>query len=355
VNRVLRTGKAELYPEIPEALLVQSAYDAEHLRLIRELGIRSAMVVPLLAGGRTLGAISFVASESARRYGAEDLDLAQALASRAAQAVDNALLFRQARDAIKVRDDFLYTISHDLKNPLGAIKGYAQLLRGRILKTLPSGAEKILEGLHTIDAAASRMVAQIEELLDLARLQTGQPLELRRAPSDLVAIAKRAVDELGQSQDGSRITLTAEQAKMAGEWDSLRLERVLGNLLSNAVKYSPNGGQITVTLSEQRDQAGRWAVIAVSDHGIGIPAADLPYIFERYRRAENAVGRISGAGVGLASVRQIVDQHGGTVSVVSTEGVGSTFTVRLPFSAEASPGRTDEPFQASMGSLTNEG
>jgi signal transduction histidine kinase len=110
----------------------------------------------------------------------------------------------------------------------------------------------------------------------------------------------------------------------------VRLVRVLDNLLANGIKYSPNGGEIEVSLARQDDGGAAWAVLAVRDHGLGIPAADRPRVFERFRRARNVVGLIGGTGIGLASTRQIVEQHGGTITVVSQEGVGSTFTVRLP-------------------------
>jgi signal transduction histidine kinase len=115
-----------------------------------------------------------------------------------------------------------------------------------------------------------------------------------------------------------------------GDWDAARLGRVLANLLANAIKYSPQGGPITVDLKREEMDAGAFAVLAVRDQGLGIPAEDLPRIFEPFQRARNVVGRIGGSGLGLASVRQIVEQHGGTIAVTSEGGAGSTFTVRLP-------------------------
>jgi signal transduction histidine kinase len=110
----------------------------------------------------------------------------------------------------------------------------------------------------------------------------------------------------------------------------VRLGRVLVNLLSNAIKYSPSGGDIVVSVGEVERDGARLARLSVSDHGLGVPAADLPVIFERFQRARNVEGRIGGTGIGLASVRQIVEQHGGSISATSTEGAGSTFTVLLP-------------------------
>jgi signal transduction histidine kinase len=119
-------------------------------------------------------------------------------------------------------------------------------------------------------------------------------------------------------------------AELIGEWDGVRLRRVLDNLLSNAIKYSPAGGPVLVTVAREQIDGGAYAVLAVQDHGVGIPAADLSHIFERFHRASNVQGRISGTGIGLASARQIVEQHGGDLTVRSTEGQGSVFTVLLP-------------------------
>src|SRR5205085_140437 len=121
------------------------------------------------------------------------------------------------------------------------------------------------------------------------------------------------------------IHVEATVSALVGLWDGARLERVLLNLFANAVKYSPDGGAISLTVSRE----DHWAVVTVRDQGLGIPAADLPHIFERFHRAGN-VGRISGTGIGLAEARQIVEQHGGTVTVASQEGCGTTFTLRLP-------------------------
>jgi signal transduction histidine kinase len=121
--------------------------------------------------------------------------------------------------------------------------------------------------------------------------------------------------------------LEAAEPGLVGSWDVRRLERVLANLLENAVKYSPDGGEIVVRVA--RDDADSTAVLQVADTGVGIPAADLPHVFERFYRAGN-VGEIQGTGIGLAGVRQIVEQHAGSIAVESCPGIGSTFTVRLP-------------------------
>ena len=126
--------------------------------------------------------------------------------------------------------------------------------------------------------------------------------------------------------------------ELVGFWDAARLERVIANLVNNAIKYSPEGGEVIVRITRDTDEAS-WAVVAVEDHGIGIPKSDLPRVFERFQRGANVQGRIGGAGIGLASARQIVEQHGGSIGVQSQKGVGSTFTVRLQLDKEQPPAR----------------
>jgi signal transduction histidine kinase len=176
------------------------------------------------------------------------------------------------------------------------------------------------------------MVRLINDLEDTTRVQMGVGLDLDRRPTDVVALVRRVVEQQ-QAMTAHQIHVEAAVPILEGPLDADRVERVVANLLSNAVKYSPGGGHITVQVAREDEAAGLQAVIAVRDEGVGIPAADVPLIFERFHRAGNIAGRIKGTGIGLASVRRIVEQHGGTISVDSQEGAGSTFTVRLPLTA----------------------
>ncbi len=144
-----------------------------------------------------------------------------------------------------------------------------------------------------------------------------------------MALAEAAAEESRRSTTRHAVRVVVEPSSLVGAWDGARLGRVLGNLLGNAVKYSPDGGEIVVRVGREEDGAGAWAVVRVSDPGIGIPAADLPHLFEWFRRGAN-VGGIGGTGIGLAGAKQIIAQHGGTIDVASEEGTGTTFTVRLP-------------------------
>jgi signal transduction histidine kinase len=336
LQKALATGRPELYPDILPAWRQGAARDAEHLRLMQVLDARSSMCVPLRARGQTLGAMTFVCAASGRRYGPPDVALAQDLADRCALALDNARLHSRLQETVRTREMFLASLAHDLKTPLTASLGYAQLLRREATKAGRSpSARRMADWAAIIEVNTARAAGLLDELLDIARLEAGHSLDLDRRPTDLVVLAKRVAVTHRRGNERHRITVDAQAPEVVGEWDAARLARVLDNLLGNGVKYSPNGGEISVRVTRE----SAWAVLTVADQGLGIPAADRLRIFERFERGRNVAGRVAGSGVGLAGVRHVVEQHGGTVSVESQEGVGSTFTVRLPLTSASLPSR----------------
>lgn len=234
------------------------------------------------------------------------------------------------------KDEFLAAASHDLKNPLAALIGQAQLLRRR----LASGAvdvDRLRQGVERIEASAARAVGMIDELMDVTRQQMGLRLELSCGSVDVVGLARRVVDEQQRATELHEIRVEAPSGSIEGIWDEARLERVLSNLVSNAVKYSPRGGLVRVVVSEEAAAA----TIRVEDQGVGIPSSALPRIFERFFRADNVTGHFQGSGIGLASALQIVQAHGGRIDVHSQEGQGTTFVVRLPRQTAADSRSTD--------------
>ncbi len=358
-QRVRRTGRSECHSELTDSSWETMAQDDEPLALLRQLAITSYVAVPLQARGRTFGSIGLFARRGSRRYEPADLAIIEELGRRVALAVDNARLYREAREAVQARDDVLAFTSHDLKNPLAAIRLQAELLE----RWLADGAgdepstrsrdQQAASGLARIQALTLKMAAMIEELVGMARLQAGRAPGLRHQPVDLVALARRTVDGLRPAFQRRILRLESGERELVGQWDATRLERVLDNLLSNARKYTPDEREVVVRLAREETGAGGWAVLQVRDRGVGIPPDELPYIFERFRRARNVEGRTQGSGVGLAEVRQIVEQHGGSILVESQEGEGSTFTVRLPL-APAAPGSlagrlVDTPLEALPG------
>jgi two-component system sensor histidine kinase BaeS len=232
----------------------------------------------------------------------------------------------------RAREEFLSSAAHDLKTPLTSIRGQAQLAQRRLARLDTPEAATVLSQLVRIQEGTDAMVGLINELVDVTRQQMGGGLELHREPTDLVALVE---DSIAAQRDasGRLIELEATMPYLLADVDAARIARVVGNLLSNALKYSGADRPITVRLNREGGTGRPEAVLAVHDEGIGIPAADLPHIFDRFRRARNVSGHIQGTGIGLASARGIVEQHGGTIAVESVEGAGSTFTVRLPLGA----------------------
>jgi signal transduction histidine kinase len=324
VPKALRTRSPQLIRSVSDALA------SEHVELMRHLGLRSGVVLPLVARERTLGALS-LGSTAEDWYWGTHMEVAKDVAGRCALAIDNARVYRLALEAIELRDTFLATVSHDLKNPLATIKGQAQLLRRAAAGENSPLSARMDDGLRRLQATVDRMTRILDGLLDVASLELGGRLDLDRQQMDLVEVARRIAAE-HQERAGRHFIQIAGEPQLIGQWDLARLERVMDNLLGNAVKYSPDGSVITVVCVREDDADGAWAMVSVRDQGVGIPVADLSHIFERFHRARN-VGGVRGVGIGLATVREIVEQHGGSVTVESRQGEGSTFTIHLPMSA----------------------
>lgn len=331
---VLRTGKSEMYAEITDEMLVAGAVDEEHLRISRELNLRSALIVPLVARGATLGAITMVHAESGRRYSGADLALAEEIARRAAISVDNARLFgaeQRARaaadDANRLKDEFLATVSHELRTPLNAILGWSRMITTGALDDTKRGRAS-----ETIERNAVAMAQLIEDLLDVSRIISGK-MRLETESVDLGKIVEAAIESIRPAALAKEISLRSIVEPAPGPLlgDPNRLQQVVWNLLSNAVKFTPRQGRVEVVVR----RSGSSVEVSVRDNGAGIDPAFAPYVFDRFRQADGKITRTHGGlGLGLAITRQLVEMHGGSVEA-NSEGVGhgSTFTVRLPITA----------------------
>ncbi|HEX6290151.1 MAG TPA: GAF domain-containing sensor histidine kinase [Herpetosiphonaceae bacterium] len=325
VAKVLRTRQPELHYEITDRHLQATAHDAEHLRILRELGPTSGMVVPLIAQDQLLGALSLGTVRGGRHYTDADLAVAQAFADHAAVALLNARRYKEAQDGMRAREQFLSIAAHELKNPLTTLLGSIEHLQRRITR-MSEAQERDHQIAQRIRDQTVRMTQMIDTLLDISRVESGR-LNLVRAPIDLAALIRRLVAEVQATNKQHTFGVEVLDDPLIVYADAIRLEQVLQNLLVNAVKYSPGGGPIGVRLARR----GLEASIAVTDQGIGIPQAAIPYLFERFFRAPNADKlQIDGLGLGLAVVREIVTHHGGEVSVASEEGQGSTFAITIP-------------------------
>ncbi len=320
-THALLTGEPQLFIRTSN----KSTVSPDHADLLVRLGSHDALAVPMLARGRTIGAITLARGINYPPFSEEDCILAAELAARAAMAIDNARLYREAREALSARDRFLSVASHELKTPLTTLLGNAQLLERQIHKR-PDSDSRDRRAIELIIGQTRRLSRMVATLLDISRSESEQ-LQIEPEPLDLVALTSRIVNELQIVSDHHTLQFHTTVAHLMITGDPMRLEQVLQNLIQNAVKYSPNGGPVEITI----EVTGEIARIAITDHGIGIPAQALPLLFRRFYRAANSEQwRITGMGIGLFVVRQIVDLHGGEVHVQSTEGEGSTFTVTLP-------------------------
>jgi PAS domain S-box-containing protein len=333
VSYVARTGKSEWLPDIPDEALAAGAHDAEHLRLARLLGLKSYLCVPLISRGRVLGAFSLVHAESGRRYTEADLRLAEELARRAALFIDNAELYRNAQQAVRLRDEFLSIASHELKTPLTPLN-----LKLETLARVAAGysghplAERVGKDVETARRQVQRLSDLVNGLLDVSRISAGR-MSLQREDVELGELVREVAERFfhDAQRAGCEVEFVVAPGPLVGRWDRVRLEQVVTNLLSNAFKYGP--GQPVVVRVGPAAAAGH-ARLEVQDHGIGISSQDTARIFERFERAVSE-RHYGGLGLGLYIVRQIVQAHGGEVGVDSSPGAGSRFWVELPLEAEA--------------------
>ncbi|WP_165252223.1 PAS domain S-box protein [Paludisphaera soli] len=336
VPRVVRTGEPEMVAEIADELLAAGARDEDHLRILRELGLRSYMCVPLKGRQGILGAITFVAAESGRRYGPGDLRLAEDLASRVAIAVENARLYAELKEADRRKDEFLATLAHELRNPLAPIRNALHLM-GR------SGDGRREPERAMAERNVVHLARLIDDLMDVARINRGR-IELDKRVVDLSGIVRQAAETARPQIDerGLALTIAVPEAEVRVEADPTRLEQVFWNLLNNAAKYTEPGGEIRLSVEPE----GGWAVARVRDTGVGITPDMLAKVFEMFFQGEDHKGRVQGGlGIGLGLVRTLVEMHGGSVAA-SSDGAasGSEFVVRLPMHAAApAPTVEDEP------------
>jgi PAS domain S-box-containing protein len=321
--QVLRSGKPAMVAEITEDRLARTAHDDAHLRLLRELGPTSWIGAPLIARGAAIGVIHLIMSDSGRRYRESDLEIAVELGQRAGVAVDNARLYREARDAVRVRDDVLAIVSHDLRNPLGAID-----LAATMLVQHHGGEPRSRKHLDVIRRSTDRMEHLINDLLDMASINAGK-LAIHPTQLDASVLASEVLDiqESLAAERGITIMRECDIAGLILVADRNRLMQVFGNLLGNAIKFCAPGDVIMVRGERVADSVR----FTVADTGPGIARGDLPHIFEPYWSGRS--GKNKGTGLGLFITRAIVEAHGGRIDVGSKEGVGTTFTVTLPLAA----------------------
>jgi PAS domain S-box-containing protein len=324
VPNVLRTGQTELYRSIPDAILRAAARDADHERILRELGMTSVVIVPLEVHERTIGALSMIHAESGRRFDDRDVILIEELARRAAVAVENARLYREAQRAIALRDDFVSIASHELRTPLTSLQLHVEGLLRSAQRGEAPGSSRHLAKLQAVARQVTRQERLVHELLDFSRVSEGG-LDFQLEEFDLSELLEEVADRFEEDLARRQCTLELDTTgPVLGTWERLRMDQVITNLLSNALKYAPS---TAIRLKLEADEGS--ATLHVIDRGPGIAPEDQERIFRRFERAVSR-RNYGGFGLGLWLVREIVTRHGGNVSVRSDPGQGATFTVVVP-------------------------
>jgi signal transduction histidine kinase len=331
VLRGLTRGQFVLLEEVEAAMLAGGASPDDRAAAAL-LAPRSLLSIPLVTGGHVLGSLTLVMSESGRRYGAEELAVAEELARRATLAIENAELFRDAKEAMRARDDVLAVVAHDLRNPLSTIRMAAEVL----LDSLAAPQRRPAEIIHRSADRANRL---IQDLLEVTRIERGK-LSLDLKTERIGPLLAEAVGMLRPLAAARSIALDREvdPELPAVVMDGTRVLQVISNLVGNAIKFTPEEGRIVV----RARAAEREVRLAVSDTGPGISPEQLPHLFGRYWQASDADSR--GIGLGLSIAQGIVEAHGGRIWVESAPGEGTTFYFTLPRAdAEPKPAQDGSP------------
>lgn len=293
------------------------------VQVLRELDARSMMIAPLFARRRIVGALALISTEDRRGFGRGDVQFVEQVAQRAALAIDNAGLYADACRAIQIRDDVVGIVAHDLRNPLGSI-----LLQAGLLRTVPELRSQ--KSADSIERSATRMSRLIDDLLDVTRIEEGrlsvEPVRVAAAP-----VVAQVIDANASAASGKQLRADLEPGLPDVLADRDRLLQILENLVGNAVKFTGAGGLVMVGATRRDGDV----VFSVADSGVGIAADDLPHVFDRFWQAQR--GRRSGAGLGLAIAKGLVEAHGGRIWIESEPGHGTTVFFTIPAAAAAEP------------------
>ncbi|HEY9227071.1 MAG TPA: GAF domain-containing sensor histidine kinase [Gemmatimonadaceae bacterium] len=324
VPHVIRTGQPQLITRITDDTLREFAQDEEHLKIMRSAGMHSAMIVPMIARGTTIGALTLISVRPSVEYDADSLALADQLARRAAIAIDNARLYRAALAANESKAAFLATMSHELRTPLTAIIGYEELLAEGITGHV---SDEQRHQLGRIKASAKHLLSLIDQILLFTRVDAGrETVETNRVV--VKPFVEEALSMVGPKAEEKGLQLSADpiDPRLTLETDANKLRQMLLNLLTNAIKFTKQG-RVVVCVHDTVEAV----TFEVQDTGLGIARDDLDRIFDPFWQVEQSKARnTTGTGLGLTVTRRLAELLGGTVSVESEPSVGSTFRIVLP-------------------------
>ena len=375
--RAVRTREIEVIPFVPDDMLVSVARDDENLRILRALGIGSVIVVPLIARGHVLGALTLVSAESGHQYAPADVELAGDLGARCALAIDNARLHRDARsagalaaqmnqrlviasireqelaeraqelgdearalaaeaaEANRAKSQFLSTMSHEIRTPLNAIIGFTDLLDLEVAGPLTADQSLYLA---RIRASSAHLLKLIEDVLDLAKVEAGR-MDVKHEPARASVAISSAVGLVEPQAGAAGIVIDYREGytdRYLGDED--RVRQILVNLLANAVKFTDREGRVTVTCGTTSapdadarvSGEGPWVFIRVADTGIGITPEMRESVFAAFVQTEQGLTRRrDGTGLGLTISRELARRMGGDLTLQSAAGEGSCFTLWL--------------------------
>lgn len=321
------SGRPTLIADVADPRWLGAALGAAHPDRLQRAGAVSAMIVPLHARGRVIAVATLVSTTPGRRFGDDDLSLAEQLATRAALVVDNARLFDESRNATRAREELLAVVSHDLRNPLSSIALGAERLRGA---ALDEGLQRTVD---IIFRAARQMERLVGDLVDFEQIKLKR-LRVERRAHAAASLVSEAVEHLEALAADKSVTLETD-ASLAVDvlCDRERVIQVLSNILGNAVKFTPSGQGVKVVAR----RIGSTVRFAVIDSGPGLPSEQLAHVFDRFWQGSGSRKAGLGLGLGLAIAKGIVEAHGGRIGVESAAGRGATFYFTLPIAEHESP------------------
>lgn len=325
-NQVVRSRQPLLIPNCSERWAKEIAQDKEGIDLYQALQPRSMILLPLIAKGKILGTLLLVRSDSEQVYTESDVSFALEVANRAAITLENAQLYEKAQESNRLKDEFLATVSHELKTPLHAIWGWAQMLQRR-----DCDDQVMRQGIDTIERKAKEFVGTVYDLLDMSRIVRGK-LQLATELVDLAQVLQTVISSHRCAAIAKSITLDfyTDESSTWTNCDSERMRQVFWHILSNAIKFTPEQGKIAISLSTENQTC----IVKISDTGQGISPEFLPHIFESFRQEDGSLTRSAGGlGLGLSIVRYLIELHGGTIKIESAgEAQGTSVTIALPLS-----------------------